>query len=183
MRNQIYLVSNFVLKLSVFISFSLLLLLLLVSCNDLKGNKKQNNTCTDTNMNYYSKKVVVMWNLPEEEREVRLKDVHPEIEADIYYYFTMAQYFLHTECDKINIKVKFDDNDCCGFVFDSGDTVKLREIDFEEVDDIWKIILFDGIKQPKVVSPVLIEDDYYEYFNIKKEEDKKLPNAKKLRNE
>ena len=151
-----------VLKLFVFVS------LLLISCNfNPIVNKKQQSSCNciDTNMNYY-RKAVIFWNLPEKEREKRIKKFDADLEADIYDYYTMAQAFLFEECDKKNIVIKFDRNDCCGLIFDNGDTVKLHKKDSKEVNDLWWIILFDGVKQPKVVSPVLIEDSFFEYFKV-----------------
>lgn len=171
--NQDHLIYSYWMKqLSFFICLCFFL-----SCNAQDSIKEKNDSDgflkeIDVHINYYDKKIVIFWSPTEKEQDDFFNSINKEdldaAEDDISYYNTMTMSFIFDEEEKRNFKSQMDTNDYCGFIVNQRDTIILNKKDYEDLT-LWKIILFDGIKPPLVVSRIVIEDDYYNYFNIKKE--------------
>jgi hypothetical protein len=126
-------------------------------------------TLNDTNtINYYNEAMVIFW-CPKENEEVQYfnsisKEDLYAIEDDMSYYMTEAQSFIFEQQDigQIDFQLKNDINDCCGFIV-RGDTVKICKAMCPDYH-IWCVILFEPSQHPKIVSTVMMEDSFNQYF-------------------
>jgi hypothetical protein len=151
------------------------ILYVITSCNLVNRSTSYSEYIKSLNdttiINYYEKSIVIIWCPKKKEESKYYNSFHKkdvcEIEADDGYYMTMAQSFLLNEKDKGNIKFEMlnDLNDCCGFIVNK-DTIRLCKANCVNYHT-WCIILFDPSKKPKIVSIVSIEEEFYEYYNIK----------------
>lgn len=171
--NQDHIIYNYWIKqLSFFIC-----LCFFISCNTQDSIKEKSYSDgfpkkIDGPINYYDKKTVIFWCPTEKEEKEFFNGIKKEdldaVEDDISYYNTMTMSFILDEEKKRNFKSQMDTNDYCGFIVNKQDTIILNKKDYEDLT-LWKIILFDGIKPPIVIGSIVIDEDYYNYFNIKKE--------------
>ena len=137
---------------------------LLLSCVN-----QNNKMISEENINYYSNRIVIFWCPTEKEyNECTSKmseDDYLVFEDDLTYYNTMAiSYILEKERGYVN-----DTNFFIGFII-GKDTVILNKKDVETpmFEPLWKIILFDGKKQPIILAPIdIVEEgkDVLDFFN------------------
>jgi len=82
-------------------------------------------------------------------------------EQDAGIYITDAQSFLINNVDKRNFVT--DSVKIYRFVI-NGDTIKLNTWNEKAKNSPWRIVLFDGKKNPILTAPINIEKDFLEYF-------------------